>query len=115
MQDRFRLGDAIPLQSPIASWLSGHGGQRQVNDTLDRVQKAVEEFFKKTRTTLFEFDKAFSPLETLFGLRGDLETARADLQHAQGEAMKAILLNLITRVYLVYFPQYSYRDHMMIT
>ena len=30
----------------------------EVNDTLDRVQKAVEEFFKKTRTTLFEFDKA---------------------------------------------------------
>jgi len=29
----------------------------EVNDTLDRVQKAVEEFFKKTRTTLFEFDK----------------------------------------------------------
>eukprot|EP00438_Fugacium_kawagutii_P032348 Skav234851 [mRNA] locus=scaffold840:38955:39638:- [translate_table: standard] len=46
--DRFRLGDAIPLQSPI------------VNDTLDRVQKAVEEFFKKTRTTLFEFDKVIS-------------------------------------------------------
>jgi len=48
LMDRFRLGDAIPLQSPI------------VNDTLDRVQKAVEEFFKKTRTTLFEFDKVIS-------------------------------------------------------
>jgi len=48
LMDRFRLGDQIPLQSPI------------VNDTLDRVQKAVEEFFKKTRTTLFEFDKVIS-------------------------------------------------------
>jgi len=46
--DRFRLGDEIPLQSSI------------VNDTLDRVQTAVEEFFKKTRTTLFEFDKVIS-------------------------------------------------------
>ncbi|CAJ1432025.1 unnamed protein product [Effrenium voratum] len=48
LMDRFRLGDQIPLQSPI------------VNDTLDRVQKAVEEFFKTTRTTLFEFDKVIS-------------------------------------------------------
>lgn len=48
LMDRFRLGDEIPLQSPI------------VNDTLDRVQKAVEEFFKKTRTTLFDFDKVIS-------------------------------------------------------
>ncbi len=40
-----------------------------MNDTLDRVQKAVEEFFKKTRTTLFEFDKVrvaqFSSTEQL--------------------------------------------------
>jgi len=48
LMDRFRLGDEIPLQSPI------------VNDTLDRVQKAVEEFFKKTRTTLFDFDQVIS-------------------------------------------------------
>eukprot|EP00931_Biecheleriopsis_adriatica_P045181 TRINITY_DN258_c0_g1_i1.p1 TRINITY_DN258_c0_g1~~TRINITY_DN258_c0_g1_i1.p1 ORF type:complete len:992 (-),score=294.14 TRINITY_DN258_c0_g1_i1:162-3137(-) len=48
LMDRFRLGDEIPLQSSI------------VNDTLDRVQTAVEEFFKKTRTTLFEFDKVIS-------------------------------------------------------
>lgn len=48
LMDRFRLGDEIPLQSPI------------VNNTLDRVQTAVEEFFKKTRTTLFEFDKVIS-------------------------------------------------------
>jgi preprotein translocase subunit SecA len=48
LMDRFKLGDKIPLQSPI------------VNDTLNRVQTAVEEFFKKTRTTLFEFDKVIS-------------------------------------------------------
>jgi len=48
LMDRFKLGDKIPLQSPI------------VNDTLDRVQQAVEEFFKRTRTTLFEFDKVIS-------------------------------------------------------
>jgi preprotein translocase subunit SecA len=48
LMDRFKLGDKIPLQSPI------------VNDTLNRVQTAVEEFFKRTRTTLFEFDKVIS-------------------------------------------------------
>mmetsp|Transcript_89066 Transcript_89066/g.232227 ORF Transcript_89066/g.232227 Transcript_89066/m.232227 type:complete len:1007 (-) Transcript_89066:53-3073(-) len=48
LMERFRLGDEIPLQSPM------------VNDTLDKVQQAVEEFFKKTRTTLFEFDKVIS-------------------------------------------------------
>eukprot|EP00930_Biecheleria_cincta_P084463 TRINITY_DN73929_c0_g1_i1.p1 TRINITY_DN73929_c0_g1~~TRINITY_DN73929_c0_g1_i1.p1 ORF type:complete len:1007 (-),score=222.53 TRINITY_DN73929_c0_g1_i1:332-3307(-) len=48
LMERFRLGDEIPLQSPI------------VNDTLDRVQKAVEEFFKKTRSTLFDFDRVIS-------------------------------------------------------
>jgi preprotein translocase subunit SecA len=48
LMDRFKLGDKIPLQSPI------------VNDTLNRVQQAVEEFFKRTRTTLFEFDKVIS-------------------------------------------------------
>jgi len=48
LMERFRLGDEIPLQSPI------------VNETLDRVQKAVEEFFKKTRSTLFDFDKVIS-------------------------------------------------------
>eukprot|EP00929_Paragymnodinium_shiwhaense_P049334 TRINITY_DN24891_c0_g2_i1.p1 TRINITY_DN24891_c0_g2~~TRINITY_DN24891_c0_g2_i1.p1 ORF type:complete len:1032 (-),score=317.37 TRINITY_DN24891_c0_g2_i1:154-3249(-) len=48
LMDRFRLGDEVPLESQI------------VTDTLDRVQKAVEEFFKKTRGTLFEFDKVIS-------------------------------------------------------
>lgn len=48
LMERFRLGDEIPLSSDI------------VNNTLDRVQTAVEEFFKKTRTTLFEFDKVIS-------------------------------------------------------
>ena len=42
----------------------------QVNETLDRVQKAVEEFFKKTRTTLFEFDKARGTPSVVFE-RGD--------------------------------------------
>jgi preprotein translocase subunit SecA len=48
LMDRFRLGDEIPLQSEI------------VNETLDKVQKAVEEFFKKTRSTLFDFDRVIS-------------------------------------------------------
>jgi len=60
LMDRFRLGDEIPLQSKI------------VNDTLDRVQTAVEEFFKKTRTTLFEFDKVISKQRELtYGARGE--------------------------------------------
>jgi len=58
LMDRFRLGDEIPLQSSI------------VNNTLDRVQTAVEEFFKKTRTTLFEFDKVISKQRELtYGVR----------------------------------------------
>jgi preprotein translocase subunit SecA len=58
LMDRFRLGDEVPLESPI------------VNSTLDRVQTAVEEFFKKTRTTLFEFDKVISKQRELtYGTR----------------------------------------------
>jgi preprotein translocase subunit SecA len=58
LMERFRLGDEIPLQSPI------------VNDTLNKVQTAVEEFFKKTRTTLFEFDKVISKQRELtYGVR----------------------------------------------
>jgi len=65
--ERFRLGDDIPLQSPI------------VNDTLNRVQQAVEEFFKKTRTTLFEFDKVISKQRELtYGVRGQYVVAPED-------------------------------------
>merc|ERR1719343_486448 len=64
LMDRFRLGDEIPLQSDI------------VNNTLDRVQGAVEEFFKKTRTTLFEFDKVISrQRELTYGTRADFLAA----------------------------------------
>lgn len=67
LMDRFRLGDEIPLQSKI------------VNDTLDKVQTAVEEFFKKTRTTLFEFDKVISKQRELtYGNRGEYVIASDD-------------------------------------
>jgi len=60
LMDRFRLGDEIPLQSPI------------VNDTLGRVQTAVEEFFKDIRAKLFEFDKVISKQRELtYGTRAD--------------------------------------------
>jgi len=66
LMERFRLGDEIPLQSPI------------VNDTLNKVQTAVEEFFKKTRTTLFEFDKVISKQRELtYGVRSQYLTADA--------------------------------------
>mmetsp|Transcript_118368 Transcript_118368/g.334500 ORF Transcript_118368/g.334500 Transcript_118368/m.334500 type:complete len:992 (-) Transcript_118368:254-3229(-) len=67
LMDRFRLGDEIPLQSSI------------VNNTLDRVQTAVEEFFKKTRTTLFEFDKVISKQRELtYGVRKEYVTSPDD-------------------------------------
>lgn len=53
IMDSFRLGDNIPLQSGM------------VNDTLDRVQTVVEEFFKKNRSMLYDFDKVISAQRSL--------------------------------------------------
>eukprot|EP00933_Yihiella_yeosuensis_P035587 TRINITY_DN29174_c2_g1_i1.p1 TRINITY_DN29174_c2_g1~~TRINITY_DN29174_c2_g1_i1.p1 ORF type:complete len:1017 (+),score=261.39 TRINITY_DN29174_c2_g1_i1:315-3053(+) len=73
LMDRFRLGNEIPLQSSM------------VNDTLDKVQKAVEEFFKKTRTTLFEFDKVISKQREL------TYKARKDFLANEDDAVMALI------------------------
>jgi len=75
LMERFRLGDDIPLQSPI------------VNNTLDRVQTAVEEFFKNTRTTLFEFDKVISKQREL------TYNTRAEFLASNDDGVKALVFD----------------------
>lgn len=89
LMERFKLGDDVPLQSSV------------VNNALERVQKNVEEFFKKTRTTLFNFDEVLSRQRLLiYGQRRRLLMLESEKLPGEWQKMaKSICQNIVDKKY----------------